>query len=125
MKKDPNVREQLRVNLGKDKAKEVLKKGGHFEQFTRNGIDDIEDIIAAEKLISDGTFNNVNHATAVIKNDQRMGRQDPNKMSKKTRDEWRDSFREDYIKAGASARKAEDTVDKTMNLVHALHKAKK
>ena len=45
-------------------------------RIAQTRLDDIEDIIAAEKLISDGTFNNVNHATAVIKNDQRMGRQD-------------------------------------------------
>ena len=56
--------------------------------------------------------------------DRRMGRKDPNKMSKKTRNEWEDTFREEYRNAGASEAKANDTVNKTMDLVHKFHKAK-
>ena len=125
LKKDYNVREKMIAKLGKDKTKEMMSKGGNFEQFTRNGVDDVDDIIAAQKLIDKGTFNSVDHATAVIQNDKRMGRKDPNKMSKKTRNEWEDTFREEYRNAGASEAKANDTVNKTMNLVHELHKAKK
>ena len=125
LKKDETIRQKMVTELGKDKTKEMMAKGGHFEQFTRNGVDDIDDIIAAQKLIDKGTFNNVDHATAVIQNDKRMGRKDPNKMSKKTRNEWEDTFREEYRNAGASEAKANSTVRNTMNLVHELHKAKK
>ena len=99
-------------------------KEGNLDKFMKNGVDDIDDIIAAQKLIDEGTFNNVDHATAVIQNDKRMGRKDPNKMSKKTRNEWEDTFREEYKNAGASEAKANDTVNKTMDLVHRFHKAK-
>lgn len=124
LKKDDNIRQKMIAELGKDKTKEMMAKGGSFEQFTRNGVDDVDDIIAAQKLIDDHTFNSVDHATAVIQNDKRMGRKDPNKMSKKTRNEWEDTFREEYRNAGASEAKANDTVNKTMDLVHKLHKAK-
>lgn len=123
LKKDETIRQKMKAaDLD---VKEMMKKGGNFEQFTRNGVDDIDDIIAAQKLIDKGVFNNVDHATAVIQNDKRMGRNDPNKMSKKTRDEWKGTFKEEYLKAGASEAKANSTVDNTMNLVHELHKAKK
>lgn len=124
LKKDDNIRQKMIAELGKDKTKEMMAKGGSFEQFTRNGVDDVDDIIAAQKLIDDHTFNSVDHATAVIQNDKRMGRKDPNKMSKKTRNEWEDTFREEYRNAGASEAKANDTVNKTMDLVHRFHKAK-
>jgi len=123
LKKNETIRQKMKA--ADIDVKEMMKKGGNFEQFTKNGIDDIDDIIAAQKLIDNHTFNNVDHATAVIQNDKRMGRKDPNKMSKKTRNEWEDTFKEEYMKAGASETKAIDTVGKTMNLVHELHKAKK
>ena len=123
LKKDDTIRQKMKA--ADIDVKEMMKKEGHFEQFIRNGVDDIDDIIAAQKLIDKGTFNSVDHATAVIQNDKRMGRKDPNKMSKKTRNEWEDTFREEYRNAGASEAKANDTVNKTMNLVHELHKAKK
>ena len=122
LKKDDTIRQKMKA--ADIDVKEMMKKGGNFEQFTRNGIDDIDDIIAAQKLIDDHTFNSVDHATAVIQNDKRMGRKDPNKMSKKTRNEWEDTFREEYRNAGASEAKANDTVNKTMDLVHKFHKAK-
>ena len=124
LKKDENIRQKLTTELGRGATRDMMKEGGHFEQFVRNGVDDIDDIIAAETLIRDGVFNNVDHATAVIQNDKRMGRKDPNKMSKKTRSEWEDTFKEEYMNAGANEEKANDTVDKTMNLVHVLHQAK-
>ena len=124
LKKDENIRQKLTAELGRGATRDMMKDGGHFEQFVRNGVDDVDDIIAAETLIRDGVFNNVDHATAVIQNDKRMGRKDPNKMSKKTRNEWEDTFKEEYMNAGANEERANDTVDKTMNLVHVLHQAK-
>ena len=124
LKKDENIRQKLNTELDRNVVKDMMKKGGHFEQFVRNGVDDVDDIIAAETLLRDNVFTSVDQATAVIQNDKRMGRKDPNKMSKKTRNEWEDTFKEEYMNAGANEERANDTVDKTMNLVHVLHQAK-
>jgi len=124
LRKDEDIKARMKAEFGSKRSKEIMEKNGNFEEFTRRGVDDIEDIIAAEKLMEKNKEIDVDKATAIIQYDKRMGRKDPNKMKKKDRDEWETTFRNEYKNAGASEQKANDTVTKTMNLVHQLHKAK-
>lgn len=122
--KDAKLNIRLEEEFGKDKAKQMIDNGT-VEGFVKNGIDDIEDIVVGAKGIDEGVFNNIDHASATIQTDKRMGSKDPSKMGKERAD-WEKALYNDYIRAGAAnEQQARRTVNKTMEKVQWLHKNKR
>ena len=52
-------------NFTKEQVKEMTKDGGVVEKYLDNGIDDIEDIIAGEKMRESGKVKSVDEAITV------------------------------------------------------------
>lgn len=128
MKKDQDVREKMQIAFkDKNKVEEMMSEGGNYEKFLRNGVNDVDDIIAAQKLIDNKKLNvnSVDKATAIVQYDKRMERKDPTKMIGDKRKKWESTFKDEYMKAGLTdEKKALRTAQDTMNLVHEFHKAK-
>lgn len=128
MKKDQDVREKMQIAFkDKSKVEEMMSEGGNYEKFLRNGVNDVDDIIAAQKLIDNKKLNvnSVDKATAIVQYDKRMERKDPTKMIGDKRKKWESTFKDEYMKAGLTdEKKALRTAQDTMNLVHEFHKAK-
>lgn len=95
LKRDPQVREKLEKELSPTQVKNLVKGDNPLiDQYAKNGITDVKDIITAEKLKTskmtvDGkqvnVANNTEHAIAIVKDAGRRG--DLTKMSTKNRNE--------------------------------------
>lgn len=129
-KKDLKNRELLEKNLGKEGAKEALKRNGNIDTYLRNGYDDVEDIIAMEKMIRD---NNVD----VHDTEQAMGVKmfadqagDTSKMKLKDQKEWIQTFQEGFKQTGNYTDEQSDllgtqTMEKTKRFWEKKHDLKK
>ena len=125
MKKNDRNRRKLEQALGKEKAEEMMARGGNFEKFVQNGIDKVEDIQALQKMIDSNEVRNVDHATAIYNQNKRMGGKDLKNMHDSDKTKWRNTFVKEYKDAGASDARAEQTADNTFKLVQSFQNNKK
>jgi len=118
--KQENV-DVLKANLGKDKYKE-MKKNGSIDKFIDNGIDNVDDMIAAQRMIDAGQAKDEKQAAAYAKYANRVG-SDYN-TSKAT--EWEERFTKEYIeKSGLNDKNAKMTARSTMKKIEQFNKNKK
>ena len=96
-KNEENIR-ALEKNLGKQRAKEMLKNNGDAKEYYNNGIDDINDIIALEQMINDSNVavNNQVEAMGMYAYAQQSG--DLSKMKAKDQGEWKSTYTADIKK---------------------------
>ena len=129
-KKNKENIELLEKNLGKQEAKEALRRNGNVETYIRNGYDNVEDIIAMEQMIKD---NNVE----VYDTEQAMGVKmfadqagDTSRMKTKDQKEWIQTFQEGYKGTGnftdeQADKLGKETMQKTIRFWEKKHDLKK
>ncbi len=116
-KKDDELKERLKANFDKKKVEEMLKKGNIVDKCLDNGIDDIDDIIAVQRL-KDEDQNNVGtdeKAIAYAQMAKRVGNEynaDTDKQKK-----WRTTFKEGYMKNNMSEDQADAQAGIAMEMI--------
>lgn len=123
MKKFKKDNKDLLVkNFDKEKAKEMAEKGGIVDQFLDNNISDIDDIMAAQKMIDDGDAKDIKEAIAFTKYANRVG----SDYNTDKREKWVEAFADEYKrKVGLDDARAKKTASQTMNKVATFNKKKK
>ncbi len=89
--KDVRNQNYLEQKIGKQQAKEMLKKGGEVENYLNNDISDIKEIAALHKLKQEKAVNSVEEGIAISQMRDMIG-SDTNKMKEKDRNEWKDTI---------------------------------
>lgn len=112
----------LKRNFSEKKVEEMLKEGGNFERFVKNGVDNIDDIMAAQRMIDENQVSGVKEAIAVAKYAKRVGKDyDTTKAGK-----WRETFETEFKeKSGLSEENAKTTAKLTMTKIENFNKSKK
>jgi len=113
---------KIRQTFEKDKAKEMLEKGGNVDKFIDGGIDNIDDMITAQQMIDDKKVSGTREAIAVAKYAKRVGDDYNNTNATK----WEERFTKEFKDtAGASDTQAKKAARKTMKQVEVFNKTKK
>ena len=118
-KKDRENRQKLEDKMGIDNAKEMYESG-EIDDYLKYGVDDASDMIAIHELQEENIAENREQAVAVHKYAQRTG--DTSKMKKKDKDEWKNTFKEEFQKVGHSEENAEKASDNTFDMIERYNK---
>ena len=114
--------ELLKNNFGRNKAEDMLAKGGTVEQCLRNNIDDIDNIMAVQKMVDDGEIGNIKEGIAVAKYAKRVG----SDYDTDKRGDWEETFADEYRrKVGMDDTRAKQSATQTMDKVAKFNKKKK
>ena len=109
------------LNLGKRKYNEMVKKGS-IDKLLDGGIDNVEDLIAAQKMIDNKDAKDEAQAAAYAKYAGRVGTDYNNANATK----WEKRLTKEYVeKVGLDNEKAASTAKKTMGKVDKFNKYKK
>lgn len=93
-RKDAATRNYFEQMFGAKEAKNMMKKGGEVEQCINEGITDKEEIAAIHKLQQENVgAETIEKAIAISQFGSMIGK-DTNKMTKKSRGEWKDRIAE-------------------------------
>lgn len=95
--KNEKNRFELERRYGKHKADEIMDK--EVPTFLNNGITDIDDITTVLEMRDTKQIKDIKEGIAVKKYASRIG-EDSTKMTKKKRDEWKETFSSDFRKKG-------------------------
>lgn len=115
-----NYRGTLERNFDKDKAKEILKKGGLAEQAIRNNVSDIDEVVAMQQMIDDKEVKDAKGAIAVAQTHQKL--QD---YSKAEQDKFWDKEVKAFESKGETHEKAIGSKDLAKGKVDKFDKYKK
>lgn len=110
----------IQRTFGKDKAKEILKKGGLAEQAINSDVSDIDEIIAMQQMIDNGDVKNTKGAIAVAQTHQKL--QD---YSKAEQDKFWDKEVKAFESKGETHEKAIESKDLAKGKVDKFDKYKK
>ena len=100
----------------------MLKDGGNFETLVKSGVDNIDDIIAAQKMINNGDVSNLKQARTIAKYAKRVG---SDYDTSKTKD-WIDKIAEENReRLGVSKKDSVLMAKKTMSKIEKFNKYKK
>ncbi|MCI8444518.1 MAG: hypothetical protein HFJ37_05115 [Clostridia bacterium] len=117
-----NNKGKLERNFDKNKVDEMLKDGGNFETLVKSGVDNIDDIIAAQKMINNGDVSNLKQARTIAKYAKRVG---SDYDTSKTKD-WIDKIAEENReRLGVSKKDSVLMAKKTMSKIEKFNKYKK
>lgn len=117
-----NNKGQLKRNFkDEEQLKKMLEQGGAVDQFLENGVDNIDDIIAAQKMIDNKEVSDIKEAILVSKYAKRVGGDyDTSKAG-----EWRSTFSDEYQQLGYSKASSEKASRDVMKKVTKFSKTKK
>ena len=118
-KKDKTNRYELEAKVGREAAKSMYDNG-EIDDYLRYEVDDVSDMVAIHKLQEEKIAENREQAVAVHKYAQRTG--DTSKMKKKDKDEWKNTFKEEFKKIGRSELDAEKASKDTFNMIEHYNK---
>lgn len=121
-KKDLKNREYLEKTVGMDKAKEMYKNGD-VDEYLKYGIKDAKEMATIQKLQDEGIARDRQHAMAIHDYAERTG--DTTKMKRKDRDEWKDTYKNEFVNRGHSEDNASRLSDDTLKYVDQYNKLKK
>ncbi len=121
-KKDLKNREYLERTVGMDKAKEMYKNGD-IDEYLKYGIKDAKEMATIQKLQDEGIARDRQHAMAIHDYAERTG--DTTKMKRKDRDEWKDTYKNEFVNRGHSEDNASRLSDDTLKYVDQYNKLKK
>ena len=112
----------LSNNFSKEEVTEMLKDGGAVEKYLQNGVNDIDDIITAQKMVNSKEVKDIDNAIAVAKYSKRVGK-DYN-TDKKAK--WKETFAEEFQeKSGLNKTNANKAANSTMKKIEKFNKTKK
>ena len=115
-------KDQLGRNFTKEQVKEMTKDGGVVEKYLDNGIDDIEDIIAGEKMRESGKVKSVDEAITVTS----FAREVKDNYKGPNREKWEKATAKRYQeKAKLSEEQAKKVAKTSMDMAEQFNKAKK
>lgn len=115
-------KEALLNNFSKKEVKKMLEKGGDVDKYLKNGVNDIEDIITAQKMVNKKEIKDIDNAIAVAKYSKRVGKDyNTDKKSK-----WEETFADEFQeKSGLSKTNANKAANSTMKKIEKFNKTKK
>lgn len=115
-------KDQLGRNFTKEQVKEMTKDGGVVEKYLDNGIDDIEDIIAGEKMRESGKVKSVDEAITVTS----FAREVKDNYKGPNREKWEKATAKRYQeKAKLPEAQAKRVAKTSMDMAEQFNKAKK
>ena len=118
--KRKEYKETLIDNFGKDSVKEMYDNG-IIDHYIENGVDDIKDIIRAEKVKESNPEVNQDMAVLIAKSAKRVG----NDYNTPKAREWESTFAGEYQeKLKVNAKDASKAAKKTMNYITKFNKTK-
>lgn len=119
--KKKEYKEILIDNFGKKRVKEMYENG-IMDKYIENKVDDVGDIITAEKMRESDPEMNLDRAILIAKSAKRVG-DDYNTPKSK---EWEGTFAEEYQqKLGANQTNANKAAKQTMSYIAKFNKTKK
>lgn len=119
--KKKEYKETLVDNFGKKRVKEMYENG-IVDKYIENKVDNVEDIITAEKMRESDPEMNLDRAILIAKSAKRVG-DDYNTPKSK---EWEGTFAEEYQqKLGANQTNANKAAKRTMSYIEKFNKTKK
>ena len=112
---------QLNLNFSKEQAKEMLQNGGFVDKCVENGVNNIDDIIAAQKMIDNKEVSGYKEAITIAKLSKKVG-DDYNDSKKKA---YTEEWTKKYNKILGNEKKAEKSSEKSWELVGKFQDGKK
>lgn len=110
----------IQRTFGKEKAKEILKKGGLAEQAINSDVSDIDEVIAMQQMIDNGDVKNTKGAIAVAQTHQKL-----KDYSKAEQDKFWDKEVKAFESKGETHEKAIGSKDLAKGKVDKFDKYKK
>lgn len=118
--KRKEYKEILKDNFGKDSVKKMYDNG-IIDHYIENGVDDIKDIIRAEKVKQSNPEVNQDMAVLIAKSAKRVG----NDYNTPKAKEWESTFAGEYQeKLKVNSKDANKAAKKTMNYITKFNKTK-
>lgn len=112
----------LSNNFSKEEVTEMLKDGGAVEKYLQNGVNDIDDIITAQKMVNNKEVKDIDNAIAVAKYSKRVGKDYNTDKKAKWKETFADEFQE---KSGLNKTNANKAANSTMKKIEKFNKTKK
>lgn len=120
-KKDDENKKVLRNEFGTEATQEMYDSG-EIDQYLKHNINDVTDMINMHKLQKEGVADGVEQAVAVHEYAKRTG--DTTKMKKKDKDEWKETFAEEFRRVGHSEEDAKKASEDTFDKINSYNKIK-
>ena len=118
-KKNKEYRHQIENKVGKEEAKEMYDNG-EIDDYLRYNVDDAYDMLTMHELQKEEVTKNREQTVAVREYAQRTG--NTRNMKEKDKAEWRNTFTEEFKKAGYSEADAEKASNNTFDMIEQFHK---